>query len=110
MLLQISCSTGLTKTQIVKVTERVPYPVPVEIFCPELAIVTGTDLISVKFKEIEDDDGVWWVSLTPSQYERLSLNTADMERYQKELRSVSDHYKSCIAKSKEKVDIPDVNE
>lgn len=85
-------------------TEKVPYAVPVEIFCPVFDQVDGLDLLDVTFTEIEDKDGVWWIGLTPSQYERLSKNVAEITRYIKGSKAEINHYKSCIIKSSERVD------
>ncbi len=108
-MLLAGCLSGLTKTQIVEKETKVPYAVPVEIFCPTMDYAKGTELVDVAFVEIEDGDKVWWIALSPAQYERLSRNTADLERYRNEQARIISYYKKCIEKSKEKVDIPEVN-
>jgi len=92
ILVSLSGCGAFTKEKIV--VKNVPVYVPV--VCPEAQKVTSISPRPIKPKAIQDMAGIWWVALTPNDYENLAINTKETIRYIIDQRGVVAYYRECI--------------
>lgn len=71
-------------------------PVYFDIICPVLPGPAPIAPRKVRPQVVEDKVGVFWVGLTPSDYENLAINTQEAIRYIKGSRSLTRYYRNCI--------------
>jgi len=81
-----------TKEKIV--VKNVPVYVPV--VCPDAQKVTSISPRPIRPRAIQDVAGIWWVALTPEDYENLAINTKETIRFIIDQRGVVQYYRECI--------------
>jgi hypothetical protein len=84
------------------VTIEVKAQVPV--VCSEAPKAEPLELRRVEPRAVKDEDGDYWVGLTPRHYENLSKNMADILGHIQERTVISAHYKHCIDRHNKKAD------
>lgn len=73
-------------------------PVYLRIVCPVQPNPAPIAPRKVRPQVIEDTVGIFWVGLTPQDYENLAINTQETIRYIKGQRGLTDYYLDCITK------------
>lgn len=91
-LVSLSGCGMFTKEKIV--VKNVPVYVPV--VCPAAQRVTSISPRPIRPRAIQDVAGIWWVALTPEDYENLAINTKETIRYIIDQRGVVAYYRECI--------------
>jgi len=99
-LVSLSGCGVFTKEKIV--VKNVPVYVPV--VCPDAQKVTSINARPIKPRAIQDMAGIWWVALTPEDYENLAINTKETIRYIIDQRGVVAYYRECIITFNNKID------
>jgi len=51
------------------------------------------------FYVVKDVNGVLWVSVTPTGYEKMSINTAEILEHIKKKNAIIRYYKDCVNKN-----------
>lgn len=100
ILVSLSGCGIFTKEKIV--IKNVPVYVPV--VCPDAQKVTSINTRSIKPRAIQDMAGIWWVALTPEDYENLAINTKETIRYIIDQRGIVSYYRECIITFNNKID------
>lgn len=91
-LVSLSGCGIFTKEKIV--IKNVPVYVPV--VCPAAQKVTSISPRPIRPRAIQDVAGIWWVALTPEDYQNLAINTKETIRYIIDQRGVVAYYRECI--------------
>lgn len=91
-LVSLSGCGMFTKEKIV--VKNVPVYVPV--VCPAAQKVTSISPRPIRPRAIQDIAGIWWVALTPEDYQNLAINTKETIRYIIDQRGVVAYYRECI--------------
>ncbi len=91
-LVSLSGCGIFTKEKIV--IKNVPVYVPV--VCPDAQKVTSISPRPIRPRAIQDVAGIWWVALTPEDYENLAINTKETIRFIIDQRGVVQYYRECI--------------
>jgi len=76
------------------VVKNVPVYVPV--VCPDTSPPNPIITRPIKPRAIKDMAGIWWVALTPEDYQNLSINTKETIRFIVDQRGVVEYYRECI--------------
>ena len=92
ILVSLSGCGMFTKEKIV--VKNVPVYVPV--VCPDAQKVTSISPRPIRPRAIQDVAGIWWVALTPEDYENLAINTKETIRFIIDQRGVVQYYRECI--------------
>ena len=92
ILVSLSGCGIFTKEKIV--IKNVPVYVPV--VCPAAQKVTSISPRPIRPRAIQDVAGIWWVALTPEDYQNLAINTKETIRYIIDQRGVVAYYRECI--------------
>ncbi len=92
ILVSLSGCGMFTKEKIV--VKNVPVYVPV--VCPAAQKVTSISPRPIRPRAIQDVAGIWWVALTPEDYQNLAINTKETIRYIIDQRGVVAYYRECI--------------
>jgi len=91
-LVSLSGCGIFTKEKIV--IKNVPVYVPV--VCPDAQKITSISPRPIRPRAIQDVAGIWWVALTPEDYENLAINTKETIRFIIDQRGVVQYYRECI--------------
>ena len=68
--------------------------------CSEPSPANSVVMRSVKFTITQDKHGIYWISLSPRDYENLSKNTSDILAHIKEKNAIIKYYKECYTNDK----------
>lgn len=71
-------------------------PVYLRVVCPVQPDPAPIAPRKVRPQVIEDAVGIFWVGLTPQDYENLAINTQETIRYIKGSRALTRYYLDCI--------------
>ena len=74
------------------------------IVCPDPARPAQITTRKVRPQVIEDKIGIFWVGLTPQDYENLAINTQETIRYIKDAHGVTAYYRDCIVRFNENIE------
>ncbi len=66
------------------------------VLCPDPAKPAQITTRKVRPQVVEDKVGIFWVGITPQDYENLAINTQESIRYIKDLHGVVSYYRQCI--------------
>ena len=66
------------------------------IVCPDPARPAQITTRKVRPQVVEDKIGIFWVGLTPQDYENLAINTQETIRFIKAQNGVVSYYQRCI--------------
>ena len=91
LLLSSGCSL-FPKDRIVVQHDNVYLP----ILCPDPARPAQITTRKVRPQVVEDKIGIFWVGLTPGDYENLAINTQETIRYIRDQHGVVSYYRECI--------------
>lgn len=91
LLLSSGCSL-FPKDRVVVQRDAVYLP----ILCPDPAKPAQITTRKIRPQVIEDKVGIFWVGLTPGDYENLAINTQETIRYIKDAHGVTAYYRKCI--------------
>jgi len=91
LLLSSGCSL-FPKDRIVVQHDNVYLP----ILCPDPARPAQITTRKVRPQVVEDKIGIFWVGLTPGDYENLAINTQETIRYIKDAHGVTAYYRKCV--------------
>ncbi len=91
LLLSSGCSTWNEPKVVVQHD-----PVYLEILCPDPAKPAQITTRKVRPQVVEDQAGIFWVGLTPQDYENLAINTQETIRYIKDQQGVTSYYRKCV--------------
>lgn len=98
LLLSSGCS--MFDERIVVKTEAVYLP----IVCPDPAKPAQITTRKIRPQVVEDKIGIFWVGLTPGDYENLAINTQETIRYIRDQHGVVSYYRACIVGFNSKLD------
>jgi hypothetical protein len=56
---------------------------------------------TVKPTVIKDDNGIYWIGLTPKDYENLGINMQEIKQSLKEKNAIINYYRKCNARDQE---------
>ena len=74
------------------------------VLCPDPARPAQITTRKVRPQVVEDKVGIFWVGLTPQDYENLAINTQETIRYIKDQRGVTSYYRQCLADFNAEID------
>ena len=66
------------------------------ILCPDPAKPAQITTRKVRPQVVEDKVGIFWVGLTPQDYENLAINTQETIRYIRDQHGVVGYYRKCV--------------
>lgn len=66
------------------------------ILCPDPARPAQITTRKVRPQVVEDKVGIFWVGLTPQDYENLAINTQETIRYIRDQHGVVGYYRKCV--------------
>lgn len=66
------------------------------VLCPDPAKPAQITTRRIRPQVVEDKVGIFWVGLTPQDYENLAINTQETIRYIKDQHGVTAYYRKCI--------------
>jgi hypothetical protein len=94
VLILVSLLSGCfsAKEKIVVKTALVHTP----IVCPAPMKPQPIKTKPINPKAIQDQEGIWWVGLSPDEYGNLAINTEESIRFIKDQNGVVSYYQSCI--------------
>ncbi|TFH42263.1 MAG: hypothetical protein E4H01_13755 [Lysobacterales bacterium] len=74
------------------------------VLCPDPAKPAQITTRRIRPQVVEDKVGIFWVGLTPQDYENLAINTQETIRYIKDQHGVIAYYRKCIVQFNEKIE------
>jgi hypothetical protein len=66
------------------------------VLCPDPARPAQITTRKVRPQVVEDKVGIFWVGLTPGDYENLAINTQETIRYIRDQHGVVGYYRKCV--------------
>ena len=88
MLLLPGCSLFKTKEPVVVVEE------PINV-CVDPPSAHQIVMRTVKPTVVKDEFGIYWIGLTPKDYENLGINMQEIKQSFKEKNAIIDYYRKC---------------
>jgi len=87
-----SCSSVKEKPIVVSTEHINPCRTP-----PAASVIV---MRGIKFHVTKDPLGILWVSISPDDYTKMSLNTADILALLKQKNAINEYYKLCYEDNK----------